>query len=212
MPILIPILQGLRLFESLPCFQAGRIVAGHERARVERREVVIKRGDANAGLGFLIEGRLQAVDFTLDGKEVGIDFVEERDFFGELAVIDGQAAPEYVIAVAPSRVVLLDRERARQLMFSTPKTSERSRLDWPSACAVRRGSVRYWPLPSSFQTGLRATGLLTQRDRRRPGGDHSAPDPSGDRDHGQHQPRDRHPNPSVPAGPEGGSTRRRNWW
>ena len=77
MPILIPILQGLRLFETLPLAQLQELSTAMSERRVERREVVIKRGDSDAGLGFLIEGRLQAIDFTLDGREVGIDFVEE---------------------------------------------------------------------------------------------------------------------------------------
>ena len=120
MPILIPILQGLRLFDSLPTARLAEVAAVMGERRVERREVVIKRGQTDAGLGFLIEGRLQTVNFTLDGREVGIDFIEDGDFFGELSVIDGQPAPEFIIAVAPSRITFLDRDRARELMFSTP--------------------------------------------------------------------------------------------
>ena len=71
-----------------------------------------------------IEGRLQTVDFTLDGREVGLHFVNERDFFNELALIDGAPAAEYVIAVAPSRITFIDRDRARELMFSTPGAAE----------------------------------------------------------------------------------------
>ena len=164
MPILIPILQGLRLFESLPTEKLAELSQVMSERRVERREVVIKRGDADAGLGFLIEGRLQTVDFTLDGREVGIDFVDERDFFGELAVIDGQPAPEYVIAVAPSRVAMLDRERARALMFSTPRASEAvaARLAERMRRSARQRSVL--ALPSSFQRVCAQLALLAQRD------------------------------------------------
>ena len=164
MPILIPILQGLRLFENLPVDKLRELAPAMSERRVERREVVIKRGDQEAGLGFLIEGRLQAVDFTLDGREVGIDFVEERDFFGELAVIDRQPAPEYVIAVAPSRVAMLDRERARELMFSTPQTSESValRLAQRMRRSARQRSVL--ALPSSFQRVCAQLILLTQPD------------------------------------------------
>ena len=94
MPILIPILQRLQLFERLPLEKLAEIAPLMSERRVERREVVIKRGESDAGLGFLIEGRLQTVNFTLDGKEVGIDFIADGDFFGELSVIDGQAAPD----------------------------------------------------------------------------------------------------------------------
>lgn len=162
MPILIPILQGLRLFENLPVERLRDLAASMSERRVERREVVLKRGDRDAGLGFLIEGRLQTVDFTLDGREVGIDFVEERDFFGELAVIDSQPAPEYVIAVAPSRVTMLDRERARELMFSTPQTSEAvaQRLAQRMRRSARHRAVL--ALPSSFQRVCAQLILLTR--------------------------------------------------
>jgi len=164
MPILIPILQGLRLFDSLPADKLAEVSVTMSERRVERREVVIKRGETDAGLGFLIEGRLQTVSFTLDGREVGIDFVEDGDFFGELSVIDGQPAPEYIIAVAPSRIAFLERERARELMFSTPRgaAAVAERL----AARMRRsaGHRALLALPSSFQRVCAQLTLLTQKD------------------------------------------------
>lgn len=124
MPVLVPILQSLRLFETLPQEQLARLAPTLSERHVDRREVLVKRGEVESGLGFLIEGRLQTVDFTLDGREVGINFVNDGDFFGELSVIDRQPAAEYVIAVAPSRVLFVDHERARELMFASPRASE----------------------------------------------------------------------------------------
>lgn len=166
MPILIPILQGLRLFDSLPAAKLAELAQSMAERRVDRREVVIQRGDAGAGLGFLIEGRLQTVDFTLDGREVGIDFVDESEFFGELSVIDGQPAPEYVIAVAPSRVTMLDRDRARELMFSTPRASAAvaERLAQRMRRVARQRAVL--ALPSSFQRVCAQLLMLTQQDGR----------------------------------------------
>lgn len=163
MPILIPILQGLRLFDQLPVEKLAQIAKHMTERRAERREVVIKRGEIGAGLGFLIEGRLQAVNFTLDGKEVGTDFIENGDFFGELSVIDGRPAPEYVIAVAPSRVAVLDRERARELMFSTPAGAEAvaTRL----AERMRRAASHraMLALPSSFQRVCAQLALMAHQ-------------------------------------------------
>ncbi len=163
MPILIPILQGLRLFDSLPTDVLSRVAPTMNERRVERREVVVKRGQTDAGLGFLIEGRLQTVNFTLDGKEVGIDFIQEGDFFGELSVIDSQPAPEYVIAVAPSRVVFLDRDSARDLMFSTPRSAEA--IATRMAQRMRRSASHraILALPSSFQRICAQLVLLAQR-------------------------------------------------
>ena len=163
MPILIPILQGLRLFDRLPLEKVAELSTHMTERRVERRQVVIKRGEADAGLGFLIEGRLQTVNFTLDGREVGLEFIGDGDFFGELSVIDGQPAPEYIIAVAPSRLTFLDRERARELMFSTPQAAEAvaTRLaDRMRRTASHRAVLA---LPSSFQRVCAQLVLLAQK-------------------------------------------------
>jgi CRP/FNR family cyclic AMP-dependent transcriptional regulator len=163
MPILIPILQRLRLFDRLPLEKVAEYANQMSERRVERRQVVIKRGESDAGLGFLIEGRLQTVNFTLDGREVGLEFIGDGDFFGELSVIDGQPAPEYIIAVAPSRLTFLDRDRARELMFSTPQAAEAvaTRLaDRMRRTASHRAVLA---LPSSFQRVCAQLVLLAQK-------------------------------------------------
>ena len=163
MPIPIPILQGLRLFDRLPVEKLAGFAPTMSERRAERREVVIKRGDTDSGLGFLIEGRLQTVNFTLDGKEVGIDFINHGDFFGELSVIDGHPAPEYIIAVAPSRLVFLSREQARDLMFSTPKSAEAIATRLAERMRRTASHRAMLALPSSFQRVCAQLSLLAQR-------------------------------------------------
>jgi CRP/FNR family transcriptional regulator, cyclic AMP receptor protein len=163
MPILIPILQGLRLFDSLPLEKVAELAASMTERKVERRQVVIKRGEADAGLGFLIEGRLQTVNFTLDGREVGLDFIGQGDFFGELSVIDGEPAPEYIIAVAPSRLTFLDRDRSRDLMFSTPQSAEAVAARLAARMRKTASHRAVLALPSSFQRVCAQLALLTQK-------------------------------------------------
>jgi CRP/FNR family transcriptional regulator, cyclic AMP receptor protein len=164
MPVLIPILQRLRLFNQLPADKLAEHAGLMQERRLARREVAIKRGVSDAGLGFLIEGRLQAVNFTLDGREVGTDFIEEGDFFGELSVIDGQGAPEYIIATAPSRITFLDRDRARELMFSTPSGAEAVALRIAERMRRSAGHKALLALPSSFQRVCAQLRLLATDD------------------------------------------------
>lgn len=163
MPVLVPILQSLRLFDKLPAEQVSAMAATLSERPVDRREVVIKRGQPAPGLGFLIEGRLQAVDFTLDGREVGLHFIENGDFFGELSVIDRQPAAEYVIAVAPSRVMFVDHERARGLMFSTPQIAESVSLRLAERMRQTTRQRALLALPSSFQRVCAQLILMAQR-------------------------------------------------
>ena len=52
MPILIPILQGLRLFDSLPADKLAEVSVTMNERREERREVVIKRAKPMPALAF----------------------------------------------------------------------------------------------------------------------------------------------------------------
>ena len=66
------------------------------------------------------EGRLQGVDFTIDGREVGLYFVEPGDFCGELGLFDDGPQPEYVIALTASVVVYVPAAELREIMLKTP--------------------------------------------------------------------------------------------
>jgi cAMP-binding proteins - catabolite gene activator and regulatory subunit of cAMP-dependent protein kinases len=80
-----------------------------------RRSVVLSAGVEANRLCLLFEGRLQAVDFTVDGREVGLYFVDRGDFCGELGLFDYGPQPEYLIALAPSVVVSIPLEEFRNL-------------------------------------------------------------------------------------------------
>lgn len=78
-----------------------------------RRAIVLSGGQPSEYLYFLFQGRLQGVDFTLDGREVGLYFVESGDFCGELSLFDNLGQPENVIALSKSQVVLMPYNAVR---------------------------------------------------------------------------------------------------
>lgn len=125
MPLPLQILQNFSLLRDLPAGTLGPLSERMTERTFARREVVIKKDDPPQALCFLIEGRLQGVDFTVDGREVGLYFVSPNDYFGELSVIDGRPRTEFVIAVARSRVATLPGKEARELLFSAPGVAER---------------------------------------------------------------------------------------
>lgn len=122
------ILQELALLRGLPREDLVRLGALMSLRDLGRREVVFNKGEPGHALCFLLEGRLQAVDFTVDGREVGLYFVDTGDYFGELAVIDDKPQPEFMIAVAKSKIAVLPRQDARALMLSAPSVAEQLML------------------------------------------------------------------------------------
>lgn len=89
-----------------------------------KREVVLNKNSPAQHLCFLLEGKLQAIDFTLDGKEVGIYFIDEGQYFGEIAMLDGGTQPEMVIATKRSQVVKVPAQEIRGVIFSSPAAME----------------------------------------------------------------------------------------
>lgn len=69
----------------------------------------------------LFDGRLQGIDFTIDGKEVGLYFVEPGDYCGELCVFDSGSQPEHVISLNSSVVVLFASETIREVARRNPE-------------------------------------------------------------------------------------------
>jgi len=119
------VLRELELLRDLPPELATRLAGQMVERSFARREVVFNKGEPSHPLCFLVEGRLQGVDFTLDGREVGLYFVEPGSYFGEMSVLDGQPRPDFVIAVARSRVAFLPGEEARKLIIHSPGIAEK---------------------------------------------------------------------------------------
>ncbi len=128
MPISPHPLHRSALFGDLPESALEALSSAAIERRLSRREVVVNKGETLKFFPFLADGRLQGVDFTLDGREVGLYFVSPGEYFGELSLIDRQPMAETVIALAPSVLLMLPRERTRSLMFSTPEVAEKVAL------------------------------------------------------------------------------------
>ena len=124
MAIHTSLLQQFALLRHLPAATLQQL-ADHSALRsFARREVVLGKETPVESLFFLLEGRLQATDFTLDGKEVGLYFVEEGQYFGEIAMLDGLAYPEIMIANKKSQVVQVPNRLIRHLILEHPRMTE----------------------------------------------------------------------------------------
>ena len=91
--------------------------------KFSRRGIVLNAGEKEEHVCLLFEGRLQGVDFTIDGREVGLYFVQPGEFCGELGLFDHGPQPEYVIALTPSVVVFVPMSGLREIMNKTPNVA-----------------------------------------------------------------------------------------
>lgn len=101
--------------KTLPQATLDELAPHCEMRKFARRGIVLNANVHEEHVCFLFEGRLQGVDFTIDGREVGLYFVEPGDFCGELGMFDRGLQPEFVIALTAAMVVFVPTESLRQI-------------------------------------------------------------------------------------------------
>lgn len=160
-------LQNIPLLNGMSAEALAPLASSLQIRRVERGAYVLHKGSPGEHLLFLLTGRLQAVDVTEDGREIGLSFLAPGDYFGELSIIDNQPRSASVIACEPSLVALLPRAQAHALICHNPMVAERvlKRLAATIRAAANYRSIL--GLPNAFQ---RVFALLNQLATSGPGG------------------------------------------
>ena len=160
-------LAALPLLRLLPPDRLTAVLRHAHLALYGKRAVVLAKGQSEDSLGFLIKGKLQAVDHLPDGREVGLNIIEAGNFFGELLVVDNIPRSASVVALLPSQVLWLPGEVARAMIYEHPPLAEAMLKHF--AQAIRRMSDlrATQALPNAFQ---RVFALLDYIKETAPGG------------------------------------------
>ncbi len=116
MPIAPLILKQFDLFKQLPDDTLELVSNLAQLVEVPKRKVVMEKNMHTHSLGLLLEGRLQGIDVTIDGREAGLYFVDAYDFFGELSVVDQLPASEFIIALTASKFIMIPATTIQDLI------------------------------------------------------------------------------------------------
>jgi CRP/FNR family cyclic AMP-dependent transcriptional regulator len=104
------ILAKVPLFSGLPAEERARLARLLRPRRYARGEVIFLEGDEGTALCLIAEGRVRIQLTGADGREVVITVYGPGDFFGELALLDGEPRSADAIAQDASRAFWLQRE------------------------------------------------------------------------------------------------------
>jgi len=117
------LLRPFELFRSLGDEEFDALSHHASLCEKARREIIFQKNHEVSSLGLLLEGRLQGVDMTLDGREAGLYFVDEGDFFGDLAIVDGLPSPEFIVALSPVRIIFIPAPQIRALLAASAEVA-----------------------------------------------------------------------------------------
>ena len=162
MTVTVDILQRLPLLSALPRVTLSELSKVSDFKSYNTREVVVNKGSEPQHLFFLLDGRLQGVDFTVDGKEVGVFFAQPGDFLGELAVMDHGTHPETIMAIAKSTVVTIPRLSIRPLLLGMPAMAEMLAMKLASKLRQASSQRRILGLTNPTQKVCAELGLMLE--------------------------------------------------
>ncbi len=104
--------------------QLDRVMAASRLVQYPKRATLALKGSTVDHLAFLIEGKVQVVDYLPDGREFGLNIIQAGGFFGELSVIDRKPRSATLVALTPVSVIQVPGEIARRLFYEIPPVAE----------------------------------------------------------------------------------------
>ncbi len=112
------LLARVPVFSSLPPALLEPILASGAERRYERGEAIVREGEAGDELFVILEGKVRVER----GSRV-VEVLEEGDFFGEVAVLDGGLRSADVIADDSVRCLTVSRDVLRRVLESEPRAA-----------------------------------------------------------------------------------------
>ncbi len=97
------------MFQSLQPADIDNILARASVRRIERGEVVLRRGDPNTGMLVIMSGRVRISTVSEDGKEITLRVLGAGEVVGEMSLIDGEPCSADVTAHEDCAMLLIER-------------------------------------------------------------------------------------------------------
>jgi CRP/FNR family transcriptional regulator, cyclic AMP receptor protein len=120
-PTKAQLLKGVDLFSPLDEHQIGLLAPMALEKTYSRGEAILfEDDDSHQGFFLLIEGEVKVVLTSMDGKETILASLKEGDFFGEMALLDGEPRSATVRAVDASRLLSIRRDDFLQFLRRYP--------------------------------------------------------------------------------------------
>src|SRR5213076_2420901 len=116
----IDTLRQVPLFESLDNEAAGELCQLLESVDSKAGTFLFRTGDEGNAFYFIEHGKIRICVRATDGHEVTLTELRRGDFFGEMALLNGQRRSADAVVADGARLAILSREHFLSFMRSSP--------------------------------------------------------------------------------------------
>jgi CRP-like cAMP-binding protein len=113
-------LRRIPLFRELPPEALEAVSRACIERSYDRGQVIFNEEETGQTMYIVQSGRVKVSRWLASGREVILAFHPAGDYFGEMALIDGQTEPATVTAVSSAVILSLDRSRFLALLQQQP--------------------------------------------------------------------------------------------
>ncbi len=111
----------IRLLQTLSSEERATISAQCHLKQYDKGDAIVEEGSSDRDLYFLLEGRAKVINLSASGREVGLTFLENGDYFGEFSVIDQKPRSASVECIEPTTVAILPHPNSYELLTGHKK-------------------------------------------------------------------------------------------
>ena len=117
------LLSGISLVSDLTRDELNSVEKQCRYKRFSAQEQIIDRNSVTTDVFFVVRGRVRVVNYSVSGREITFDDLEEGSYFGEMAALDGQPRSASVMALEDSLIVALPRRPFLEILARHPKVA-----------------------------------------------------------------------------------------
>ncbi|MGE4047933.1 MAG: Crp/Fnr family transcriptional regulator [Acetobacteraceae bacterium] len=105
-----------QLFKTLQPADLDAVLSRAVVRRFPRGAVILRRGDANAGMVVIVTGRVRISTISEDGKEVTLAVLGPGEILGEMSLLDGGECSADATAQEECVMLVIDRNQFTRLL------------------------------------------------------------------------------------------------
>lgn len=111
------------IFSELPKETIDKIALAGSRKSYKKDSVILMEEEAGSALFVIISGKVKISRTSNDGREVILSILNESDFFGEMAILDGLSRSATVVAIEESELFIIQRNDFLDMLKQFPEIS-----------------------------------------------------------------------------------------
>lgn len=115
-------LQSVGIFSGLPDGELRELATRMQARDFQSGAVIVGQEDAGDSLFIVTAGRVKVVLYGDSGREMILTFLGPGEIFGEMSLLDNQPRSASVIALEPTRVLVLERATFQRHLRAYPDT------------------------------------------------------------------------------------------